>query len=69
MKREDIKRNYTLSSFKSSMKGIYSSCISKETLDEAPFAYRDIDEIKEIIANTVTIDKIIHPVYNYKAGR
>ncbi len=68
MKREDIKNNYTLSSFKSSMKGIYSSCIGKDTLDEAPFAYRDIDEIKAAVVDTVTIDKVIHPVYNYKAG-
>ena len=36
MRREDIKQYYTLSSFKAEMKGIYSSCISKETLDEAP---------------------------------
>ena len=56
------------SSFKSEMKGIYSSCISKETLDEAPFAYRPIDEITEIIKDTVTIEKIIKPVYNFKAG-
>lgn len=68
MRREDIKNNYTLSSFKSSMKGIYSSCIRKETLDEAPFAYRDMDEIKDVVEDTVTIDKVIHPVYNYKAG-
>ena len=68
MKREDIKNHFTVSSFKSEMKGIYSSCISKETLDEAPFAYRPIDEITEIIKDTVTIEKIIKPVYNFKAG-
>jgi hypothetical protein len=50
------------------MKGIYSSCINKETLDEAPFAYRGIDEIKEVICDTVTIDKVIQPIYNFKAG-
>ena len=68
MKREDIKNHFTVSSFKSEMKGIYSSCTSKETLDEAPFAYRPIDEITEIIKDTVTIEKIIKPVYNFKAG-
>lgn len=68
LKREDVKKSYTLSSFKSEMKGIYSSCISKDTLDEAPFAYRSIDEIKDAIAETVTIDKIIKPIYNFKAG-
>ena len=50
------------------MKGIYSGCIGKETLDEAPFAYRAIDDITEVIGDTVTINKIIKPVYNFKAG-
>lgn len=47
---------------------IYSSCISKDTLDEAPFAYRAIEDITEVIGDTVTIDNIIRPVYNFKAG-
>ena len=50
------------------MSGIYSTCINKDTLDEAPFAYRTLDDIKEAIGETVRIDKIIKPVYNYKAG-
>lgn len=68
MKREDVKNNFTVSAFKTEMKGIYSSCIGKDTLDEAPFAYRPIDEIAEVISDTVTINKIIRPVYNFKAG-
>ncbi len=68
MKREDIKANFTVSVFKTAMKGIYSSCINKDTLDEAPFAYRDIDAIAEIITDTVTINRIIRPIYNFKAG-
>ena len=50
------------------MKGIYSSCISKDTLDEAPFAYRDIESIKEVVSDTIMIDKVIKPIYNFKAG-
>ena len=68
MKREDIKSHFTVSTFKSEMKGIYSSCIGSDTLDEAPFAYRPIDDIKEAILDTVKIKKIIKPVYNFKAG-
>ncbi len=67
-KREDIRNTYTLSAYKKEMKGIYSTCISKETLDEAPFAYRGMEEITEVIKDTVTIDRIIKPIYNYKAG-
>lgn len=68
MKREDVKKFYTVSNFKTSMKGIYSSCISAGTLDEAPFAYRGIDEIKKSIEPTVEITEILKPVYNFKSG-
>ena len=68
MNREDIKANYTLSAFKSEMKGIYSSCINKETLDEAPFAYRDLNSIQDAIQETVAMEKVIKPIYNFKAG-
>ena len=68
MKREDVKANYTVSNFKSAMKGIYSSCINKETLDEAPFAYRDLNSIQDAIQETVAMEKIIKPIYNFKAG-
>ena len=43
--------------------------ISRETLDEAPFAYRDIADMKDAIGDTVNIDKVIHPIYNYKASK
>ena len=68
MKRENVKESFTVSSFKTAMKGIYSSCISKDTLDEAPFAYRNLESIKEAIVDTVAVEKIIKPIYNYKAG-
>lgn len=68
MKREEVKNHFTVSSFKSEMKGIYSSCIGKGTLDEAPFAYRSLGDITDVIGETVTIDRIIRPVYNFKAG-
>lgn len=66
--REKTMASHTLSEFKAAMKGIYTSCISKDTLDEAPFAYRDIDYIKETIQETVDITRLLKPVYNYKGG-
>ncbi|MDE7429061.1 MAG: RtcB family protein, partial [Lachnospiraceae bacterium] len=55
LKREDVKNQYTVSEFKKEMKGIYSSCVGADTLDEAPFAYRSIAEIAEQIKDTVEI--------------
>lgn len=67
-KREDVKKQHTVSEFKKEMKGIYSSCVGPETLDEAPFAYRSMEEIAEQIRDTVEITEILKPVYNFKAG-
>lgn len=68
LKREDVKNWYTVSDFKKEMNGIYSSCVGADTLDEAPFAYRSIEEIAGQIRDTVRITEILKPVYNYKAG-
>ena len=67
-KRSEVAEHHTVSDFKKAMDGIYSICINKDTLDESPFAYRGIDDIAAVIKDTVKIDKIIKPVYNYKAG-
>ncbi|MCR5213285.1 MAG: RtcB family protein [Eubacterium sp.] len=67
-KRSEVSEHYTLSEFKKAMKDIHSICINKDTLDESPFAYRGIDDIAAAIGDTVSIDKIIKPIYNYKAG-
>lgn len=68
LKREAVKERFTVSAFHKEMKGIYSSCINKDTLDEAPFAYRPMEDITAVIGDTVTIEKILRPVYNFKAG-
>jgi len=67
-KRSEVANHHTVSEFRKAMQGIHSICINKDTLDEAPFAYRTLNDIADVIKDTVKIDKIIRPVYNYKAG-
>lgn len=67
-RRSEVKNYHTVSEFKKAMEGIHSICVNKDTLDEAPFAYRAIEDIMEVITDTVNVDKIIKPVYNFKAG-
>lgn len=67
-RRSEVAEHHTVSDFKKAMEGIYSICINKDTLDESPFAYRGINDIASVIGETVKIEKIIKPVYNYKAG-
>ncbi|SEQ89503.1 RNA-splicing ligase RtcB, repairs tRNA damage [Lachnospiraceae bacterium NE2001] len=66
--RTEVAEHHTVSEYKKVMEGIYSIFINKDTLDESPFAYRSIDDIASVIEPTVKIDKIIKPIYNYKAG-
>ena len=69
VRRTDASSMFTVSQYKKEMKGIYSSCIGKETLDEAPFCYRNMDEIRDAVADTVEVTNRIRPIYNFKAGR
>ncbi len=68
MSRAEAKESITVKAYRESMKGIYSSCVGKGTLDESPFAYKPMDEIVRNIAPAVEIVSHIRPIYNYKAG-
>jgi len=68
MSRSQAKNSITMSQYEKSMKGIYTSTVNRSTLDEAPFAYKPMDEIISNIGDTVDIVKTIKPIYNFKAA-
>ena len=68
MSRTDAKSSFTVSEFKKQMEGIYTTSVSKSTLDECPMAYKSIDDIVGNIDDTAEIIDIIKPIYNFKAG-
>jgi len=68
MSRTAAKASITLSQFEKAMKGIYSSTVNRSTLDEAPFAYKPMDEIVANIGDTADIIRTIKPLYNYKSA-
>ena len=59
---------FSVDEFKRSMEGIYTTSVGPATLDECPMAYKDMSVILENIEPTVTVDKVIRPIYNFKAG-
>lgn len=67
MSRAEAIKNIDLDKYKDSMKDIYTTSVSEETKDEAPFVYKPIDEILKYIKDTVTVTKIIKPIYNFKS--
>lgn len=67
MSRMKAKETFNLDEFKKSMEGIYTTSVVEETIDEAPFVYKPMQEIIDNIKDTVEIEKIIKPIYNFKA--
>lgn len=67
MSRMKAKKIFNLEEFKESMKGVYTTSVVEETIDEAPFVYKPMQEIIDNIQDTVEIVKIIKPIYNFKA--
>lgn len=67
MSRKKAKESLSLEEFADNMKDVYSSSVCTSTLDEAPMAYKPMVSIMAAIQDTVSIEKIIRPIYNFKA--
>ena len=68
LSRSEASRTLSVQQFKEVMQGVYSTTVSKATLDEAPMAYKRMDDIIRHIDPTAEIVKVLKPVYNFKAG-
>ena len=68
MSRAEAKQSFTVSQFKKEMDGIYTTSVGQNTLDECPMAYKGMEDILDNIGPTARVEKIIRPVYNFKAG-
>lgn len=68
MSRSAAKETFTVSEFKKQMEGIFTTSVNRSTLDECPMAYKSIEDIVGNIEPTVSIDAILKPIYNFKAG-
>lgn len=68
MSRSQAKQSFTLTQYKAEMDGIYSTSVSRDTLDECPMAYKTMDDIVRNIGDTAEITSVIRAIYNFKAG-
>ena len=68
MSRAKARESIDLAAYEKSMEGIFTTSVSKDTIDEAPFAYKPSKKIIEQIADTVDVVEVIKPVYNFKAS-
>lgn len=68
MSRGMAKDTITMDEFTSAMAGIYTTSVNEQTIDESPMAYKSLEDITAYIDETVEIQEVIRPVYNFKAG-
>ena len=68
LSRKQAYEQITMADFEASMAGIYSESVNEFTRDESPMAYKPATEIIANIGDTVSIDRIIRPVFNFKAS-
>jgi RNA-splicing ligase RtcB len=68
MSRAEAKKSLKLKEFRQRMEGIYSTCISNNTIDESPMAYKDSREIIDNATDTIFFSyETLRPLYNFKA--
>lgn len=69
MSRREALKRLSLEEYSKQMQGIYTTCVGRATLDEAPMAYKSIDDIVSNIGPTAEIVERIVPIYNFKAAQ
>ena len=68
MSRTKAKNTLTLEEYQETMKGVYTTSVNENTLDEAPMAYKSLEDIIDVIRKSVDVIDIMKPVYNFKAS-
>ena len=54
--------------YKKAMEGVYTTSVNENTLDEAPMAYKSLDDIIDVIRESVDVIDVMKPIYNFKAS-
>lgn len=68
MSRTAAKNSLSMEEYKKFMKGIYTSSVCEATIDEAPMAYKSLEDIIDVIGESVVIIDVMKPIYNFKAS-
>jgi RNA-splicing ligase RtcB len=68
MSRSKAKNTLSMEEYKEEMKGIYTTSVNEKTLDEAPMAYKSLNDIIDVIKESVEVIDVMKPIYNFKAS-
>ena len=68
MSRMRAREELDMVAYEEAMKGIYTTSVCPETIDEAPMVYKSLEDIIDVIADSVDVIDIMKPIYNFKAS-
>ena len=68
MSRTKAKNELSLEQYKEEMAGVYTTSVNENTLDEAPMAYKSLEDIIDVIHESVDVIDVMKPIYNFKAS-
>ena len=68
MSRSTAKERLNMSEYQEAMKGVYTTSVNEGTLDEAPMAYKSLEDIIDVIVDSVEVLEVMKPIYNFKAS-
>jgi RNA-splicing ligase RtcB len=60
-------RSLSLDEYRKEMRGIWSSVICKDSLEESPMAYKKAKNVLAYIGESVDVEQRLKPLYNFKA--
>lgn len=68
MSRTKAKDALSLEEYKKQMAGVYTTSVNEDTLDEAPMAYKSLEDIIDVIQESVDVIEVMKPIFNFKAN-
>lgn len=68
MSRSKAFRELTMEEYRKTMEGVYTTSVNEHTLDEAPMAYKSLEDIIDVIKESVDVIDVMKPIYNFKAS-
>ena len=68
MSRTAAKERLDMDEYRREMAGVYTTSVNEATLDEAPMAYKSLNDIIDVISESVDIIEVLKPIYNFKAN-
>ncbi len=68
MSRSAARSSLDLEEYRREMAGVYTTSVSEATIDEAPMAYKSLEDIIDVIAESIDVIEVLKPIYNFEAS-